>query len=83
MVGLGDGRGLELAKAPAPSAEAKATFQFGQPLDFVYMQPHMHLGSKDMKIDVHYPTGEKETQGTTLELNGTVPCIGATGAGAQ
>jgi hypothetical protein len=44
-----------------PNAEAKATLQFGQPVDFVYMQPHMHLRGKDMKIDARYPTGEKET----------------------
>ena len=44
-----------------PNAEAKATLRFGQPVDFVYMQPHMHLRGKDMKIDAAYPTGEKET----------------------
>ena len=44
-----------------PNAEAKATLKFGQAVDFVYMQPHMHLRGKDMKIDAHYPTGEKET----------------------
>jgi len=44
-----------------PNAEAKATLRFAQPVDFVYMQPHMHLRGKDMKIDAHYPTGEQET----------------------
>jgi hypothetical protein len=44
-----------------PNAEAKATLTFGQPVDFVYMQPHMHLRGKDMKIDARYPTGETET----------------------
>ncbi len=44
-----------------PNAEAKAVLTFGQPVDFVYMQPHMHLRGKDMKIDALYPTGEKET----------------------
>jgi mono/diheme cytochrome c family protein len=44
-----------------PNAEAKATVTFGQPVDFVYMQPHMHLRGKDMKIDARYPTGETET----------------------
>ena len=44
-----------------PNAEAKATLTFGQPVDFVYMQPHMHLRGKDMKIDAVYPTGAKET----------------------
>jgi hypothetical protein len=52
----------DLTIAPGdPNAEAKATLRFGQPVDFVYMQPHMHLRGKDMKIDAHYPTGEKET----------------------
>ena len=44
-----------------PNAEAKATVKFGQPVDLVYMQPHMHLRGKDMKIDAQYPTGERET----------------------
>jgi len=44
-----------------PNAEAKATVKFGQPVDLVYMQPHMHLRGKDMKIDALYPTGELET----------------------
>jgi hypothetical protein len=44
-----------------PNAEAKATLRFGQPVDFVYMQPHMHLRGKDMRIDAKYPTGERET----------------------
>jgi hypothetical protein len=52
----------DLTIAPGdPNAEAKATLRFGQAVDFVYMQPHMHLRGKDMKIDAHYPTGEKET----------------------
>src|SRR5258708_2535253 len=44
-----------------PNAEAKATLKFGQPVDFVYMQPHMHLRGKDMRIEALYPTGEKQT----------------------
>ena len=52
----------DLTIAPGdPNAEAKATLRFGQPVDFVYMQPHMHLRGKDMKIDAQYPTGERET----------------------
>ncbi len=51
-----------LTIAPGDSnAGAKAILKFGQPVDFVYMQPHMHLRGKDMKIDAHYPTGEQET----------------------
>jgi hypothetical protein len=53
---------MNLNIAPGdPNAEAKATLKFGQPVDFVYMQPHMHLRGKDMRIDAKYPTGEKET----------------------
>jgi mono/diheme cytochrome c family protein len=44
-----------------PNAEAKALVKFGQPVDLVYMQPHMHLRGKDMRIDAQYPTGERET----------------------
>ena len=44
-----------------PNAQAVATLKFGQPVDFVYMQPHMHLRGKDMRIEALYPTGEKET----------------------
>jgi mono/diheme cytochrome c family protein len=44
-----------------PNAEAKATLTFGQPVDFVYMQPHMHLRGKDMTIRSIYPTGEEQT----------------------
>ena len=43
------------------NALAKATLRFGQAVDFVYMQPHMHLRGKDMKIEAVFPTGEKET----------------------
>ncbi len=43
------------------NAAAKATLKFGQAVDFVYMQPHMHLRGKDMRIEAVYPTGEKET----------------------
>jgi hypothetical protein len=51
---------LNIAPGDA-NAEAKATLKFAQPVDFVYMQPHMHLRGKDMRIDAQYPTGEKET----------------------
>ena len=44
-----------------PNAEAKATLKFGQAVDFVYMQPHMHLRGKDMKIEAQYPDGKRET----------------------
>jgi N-acetyl-alpha-D-glucosaminyl L-malate synthase BshA len=51
---------LNIAPGDA-NAEAVAHLKFGQPVDFVYMQPHMHLRGKDMKIEAKYPTGEKET----------------------
>jgi hypothetical protein len=44
-----------------PNAEAVAKLTFAQPVDFVYMQPHMHLRGKDMTIRSVYPTGETET----------------------
>jgi hypothetical protein len=44
-----------------PNAEAKAMVKFGRPVEFVYMQPHMHLRGKDMRIEAKYPTGEQET----------------------
>jgi hypothetical protein len=43
------------------NAEARTTLRFGQAVDFVYMQPHMHLRGKDMRIDAQYPTGERTT----------------------
>ncbi len=53
---------LDLTIPPGdPNAEGKATVTFGQPVDLVYMQPHMHLRGKDMRIDAHYPDGQKET----------------------
>ena len=53
---------LDLLIPPGdPNAEGKAKITFAQPVDFVYMQPHMHLRGKDMRIDAHYPSGQKET----------------------
>ena len=51
---------LNIAPGDA-NAGATATLQFAQPVDLVYMQPHMHLRGKDMRIDARYPTGERET----------------------
>jgi hypothetical protein len=51
-----------LAIPPGDSnAGATANLKFGQPVELVYMQPHMHLRGKDMRIDARYPTGELET----------------------
>ncbi|HEX5229436.1 MAG TPA: thiol-disulfide isomerase, partial [Bryobacteraceae bacterium] len=50
-----------LIKPGDPNAEAEASVKFGTDVEFVYMQPHMHLRGKDMTIEAKYPTGEKET----------------------
>ena len=53
--------------APGPNRqadmvrEATATVKFGQPVDLVYMQPHMHLRGKDATIAATYPDGRHET----------------------
>jgi hypothetical protein len=53
---------LKLQIAPGdPNAEATATLKFGQPVDLVYMQPHMHLRGKDAIIEATYPDGKRET----------------------
>jgi hypothetical protein len=44
-----------------PNAEAKASLKFGTDVDLVYMQPHMHLRGKDMRIDARYPDGAQRT----------------------
>jgi hypothetical protein len=43
------------------NSEARATVEFTQAVDFVYVQPHMHLRGKDMRLDAVFPTGEKQT----------------------
>ena len=51
-----------LSIAPGDSnAEAQAVVKFGQPVDLVYMQPHMHLRGKDATIEARYPDGKRET----------------------
>jgi mono/diheme cytochrome c family protein len=50
-----------LIKPGDPNAEAKATLKFGQDVDLVYMQPHMHLRGKAMRIDARLPGGEQRT----------------------
>lgn len=52
--------GLTIAPGD-PNAEAKAVVKFGQPVDLVYMQPHMHLRGKDATIEARYPDGRRET----------------------
>jgi hypothetical protein len=43
------------------NCEAHALATFTEPVELVYSQPHMHLRGKDMRIQLHYPTGESET----------------------
>jgi hypothetical protein len=52
--------GLTIAPGDA-NAEAKAVLKFGQPVDLVYMQPHMHLRGKDATLEARYPDGRRET----------------------
>jgi len=52
--------GLSIAPGD-PNAEAKAMVKFRQPVDLVYMQPHMHLRGKDATIEAKYPDGRQET----------------------
>jgi hypothetical protein len=44
-----------------PNAEGHAKLTFGEPVELVFMQPHMHLRGKDMTIRLVYPAGESET----------------------
>ena len=52
--------GLSIAPGD-PNAEATAVVKFGQPVDLVYMQPHMHLRGKDATIEAKYPDGTSQT----------------------
>src|SRR5205823_5871673 len=44
-----------------PNYEGHARMTFGEPVELVFIQPHMHLRGKDMTIRLVYPTGESET----------------------
>ncbi len=44
-----------------PNYEAQAKLTFGDPVELLSLQPHMHLRGKDMTIRVIYPSGESET----------------------
>ena len=43
-----------------PNYEAHARLTFGEPVELVFLQPHMHLRGKDMSIRLVYPNGESE-----------------------
>jgi hypothetical protein len=43
------------------NAEGRAKLTFGEPVELVFMQPHMHLRGKDMTMRLVLPSGESET----------------------
>jgi hypothetical protein len=44
-----------------PNYEAHGSITFGEPVELVFIQPHMHLRGKDMTIRLVYPAGQSET----------------------
>jgi hypothetical protein len=44
-----------------PNYEAKGSLTFGEPVELVFLQPHMHLRGKDMTVRLIYPGGKSET----------------------
>ena len=38
-----------------PNYEAKASMTFGEPVELVFIQPHMHVRGKDMTVRLTYP----------------------------
>ena len=44
-----------------PNYEGHAKLTFGEPVELVFLQPHMHVRGKDMTVQLVYPTGEMET----------------------
>ncbi len=44
-----------------PNYEGNARLTFGEPVELVFLQPHMHLRGKDMTVRIVYPTGKTET----------------------
>lgn len=43
-----------------PNYEAQARLIFGESVELVSLQPHMHLRGKDMQVRVTYPSGHSE-----------------------
>ena len=41
--------------------EGRARLTFGEPVELVFIQPHMHLRGKDMTVAITYPDGKMET----------------------
>jgi hypothetical protein len=44
-----------------PSYEGTARLTFGEPVELVFLQPHMHLRGKDMTVRLVFPDGMSET----------------------
>ncbi len=44
-----------------PNYEGHARLTFGEPVELVFVQPHMHVRGKDMTVRLVYPTGESQT----------------------
>ena len=44
-----------------PDYEGHARLTFGEPVELVFIQPHMHVRGKDMTIRLVYPNGESQT----------------------
>ncbi|MEQ1947186.1 MAG: cytochrome c [Bryobacteraceae bacterium] len=44
-----------------PNYEGHARLTFGEPVELVFMAPHMHLRGKDMTVAITYPGGKTET----------------------
>jgi hypothetical protein len=43
-----------------PNYEGHATLTFGEPVELVFMQPHMHYRGKDMTVHLTWPSGKSE-----------------------
>jgi mono/diheme cytochrome c family protein len=44
-----------------PNYEGHARLTFGEPVELVFIQPHMHLRGKDMTVNAVYPDGRTTT----------------------
>jgi hypothetical protein len=44
-----------------PNYEGHARLTFGEPVELVFLQPHMHLRGKDMTVKLTLPNGESQT----------------------
>jgi hypothetical protein len=44
-----------------PNYEGHARLTFGESVELVFVQPHMHVRGKDITVRLVYPTGESET----------------------